>query len=66
MSSKSFSIWSRFLRLKLSPWLTLMRSSYRAIRGCPRGQSRWMMAIAKLNLLPIYDLLDDLIRYPPY
>lgn len=66
MNSKFLLVWGRFARLKLSPWLTLMRSSYQAIRGCPRGQSRWMMAIANLNLLPIYDLLDDLIRYPPY
>ncbi|MBD1845429.1 hypothetical protein H6F89_18860 [Cyanobacteria bacterium FACHB-63] len=52
--------------MQISPWVTLIRSSYQAIRGCPYGQSRLMMSIAKLNLLTIYDLLDDLIRYPPY
>ncbi|MCU0552397.1 MAG: hypothetical protein MUC48_23955 [Leptolyngbya sp. Prado105] len=66
MNFKLLLVWSRFIRKQLSPWIALIQVSYRAIRGCPQGQSRFMKSIAKINLLTLYDLLDDLIRYPPY
>ncbi|MBW4443104.1 MAG: hypothetical protein KME10_18065 [Plectolyngbya sp. WJT66-NPBG17] len=66
MNYKSLLIWRRFARMQLSPWLGLIRSSYQAFQGCPQGQTHLMMSITKLNLLTLYDLLDDLIQYPPY
>ncbi|MGG6266872.1 hypothetical protein ACQ4M3_21525 [Leptolyngbya sp. AN03gr2] len=66
MNCKSLMVWGRFVRMQLSPWVTLIQSSHRAIQGCPKGRSRFMVSLTKLNLLAIYDLLDDLIRYPPY
>ncbi|MBE9013299.1 hypothetical protein IQ250_24180 [Pseudanabaenaceae cyanobacterium LEGE 13415] len=66
MSCKSLAVWGRFARKQPSPWFVLIQSSYRAIRGCPNGRSRFMISLSKLNLLTLYDLLDDLIRYPPY
>ncbi|GAP96295.1 hypothetical protein NIES2104_28300 [Leptolyngbya sp. NIES-2104] len=59
-------VWGRFARRQLSPWFILIQSSHRAIRGCPNGRSRFMISLSKLNFSAIYDLLDDLIRYPPY
>ncbi|MEP0917340.1 hypothetical protein NC981_10950 [Leptolyngbya sp. DQ-M1] len=66
MSVKTFSVWIRFVRMQVSPWLTLIRAGYQALRGCSYARTHLMMSIAKLNLLTVYDLLDDLIRYPPY
>lgn len=66
MNCKSVAVWGRFARMQLSPWLMVIQSSHEAIQGTPQGQTRLMMSIAKLNLLSIYEILEDLIRYPPY
>ncbi|MBD1824618.1 hypothetical protein H6F51_19300 [Cyanobacteria bacterium FACHB-DQ100] len=66
MNFKTFSVWVRFARMQLSPWFTLIQAGYQALRGCSYSRTRLMISIAKLNILTIYDLLDDLIRYPPY
>lgn len=66
MNCKSLLVWGRLARMQITPWLTLIKASYQVIQGCPQGQTRLMMSIVKLNFLIIYELLDDLIRYPPY
>lgn len=66
MNDKSLLARWRFVRQQLSLWLIRVQTLHPTVRGCPEAQSRFMMSIANLNLLGIYDLLDDLIRYPPY
>jgi hypothetical protein len=60
----------RFVRLKLSHWLALFTIAYRylVVRDVDFSivHFRFRLALGKTNFKPVYEMLDDLIKFPPY
>ena len=68
MCRRSPKIWLRWLMVKTGNWRRFGLATIDFVRSndCDRAFSNLLIATAKLNLNGIYDILDDLIRFPPY
>ncbi len=60
----------RLVRLKLSHWIALFAIAYRyvLVRDVDWAIVRFhfQLVLGKTNFNPVYDVLDDLIRFPPF
>jgi hypothetical protein len=67
---RTLLVWWRWVRLKLSHWLALCAIVYRYVVvrdvDCLIVQFHFRLALGKTNFNSVYEVLDDLIRFPPY
>lgn len=68
MCNKRLDVWLRWLHLKTIPWQQLSFATYELLQFPDRDQakSRLLISLTKFNLIGIYEILEDLIRFPPY
>jgi len=63
-------LWYRWIRLKIHVWLVLLSVIYRYIhiRDVDRThvELKLLLALGRVDFVAVYDILDDLIRFPPY
>jgi hypothetical protein len=66
---KPFVLW-RFIRFKLHHWLMLFAIVHRFVvvrdANFALVQFYFRLALGKTDFNPVYEVLDDLIRFPPY
>jgi hypothetical protein len=57
-------IWYRYIRIKFYFWLVLVNAIFRF--DCNDTEIYFRLALGRINFIAIYDILDDLIRFPLY
>lgn len=77
MCGKDLNTWLRWFSLKTVLWRQLGRAMYDVIQSSgsfgvvrcanrDHAKSRLFISLTKLNLIEIYEMLEDFIRFPPY
>jgi hypothetical protein len=70
MLCRKVLIWYRWIRFKAHVWLVLISLLHRYLHAgdIDRTQVEFklLFALGRINFVVIYDILDDLMRFPPY
>jgi hypothetical protein len=63
-------IWYRWIGAKAHVWLMLLNVVQRYVLVCDVDHTHvkfcLFLALGKMDFVVIYDILDDLLRFPPY
>ncbi len=65
---KSLKVWTRWIKIKTHNWQQIGLALRDLARSSERtaAKTRLRIALAKLDFLPVHEMLQDLIRFPPY
>lgn len=68
MGWKRLIVWLRWFSCKTVAWRQFARTTIELIQAqdCSHARSRWFLSLNQINLIGIYEILEDLIRFPPY
>ena len=65
---KPLRVWKRWLKIKTLNWWQIGLALRDLARSSERADAKMRLwtALAKLDFVPVHEMLQDLIRFPPY
>ncbi len=65
---KPLKVWKRWIKIKTLNWQQIGLALRDLVRSSERTAARMRLwiAVTKLNFLSVHEMLEELIRYPPY